>query len=254
MSAMPDRLLRILRAGLVWIALCVGPAGAIAAPLIIAAEDDWAPYSSVEKGRAEGMAVEIVRAIFAEAGLEATLVPMPYERCMEETASGRIQGCFDTVPDAKLRRNFLFHAKPLFTERPLILVRKEKSSGVLTVRDLRGQRVIVTNGYNYGNDFESDTTIERVNAIGDLNALRMLHYGNAEYAIVYERVLSQLLKGKGQEFKDSFRTAGALPVAELYISFSRATLDAKNVLGRFDAAHLRLIKSGAIRDIETRWK
>jgi polar amino acid transport system substrate-binding protein len=246
-----------VRRALTWLALCLLAVQAPAATseaLLIGAEDDWAPFSSVAQGKPVGMAVEIVSAIFAEAQLPLQLVPMPYDRCMQEALSGRMQGCFDTVPDTQLRRDYLFHAKPLFSDTTLIVVRSDSPENKLQLRDLEGRKVIVTSGYTYGDAFERNKKIERVQAIGDINTLRLLKSGAADQAIVYRHILAYLQKGKGQDLQGAFKVVGTLADNALYISFSRHLSDAKDVLAQFDAAHQRLIKSGAIARIEKRWE
>jgi polar amino acid transport system substrate-binding protein len=230
------------------------PVAAQTPPLLIGAEDDWAPFSSVENGKPVGMAVEIVSAIFAEAGLAVQLVPMPYDRCMQQALTGRLQGCFDTAPDANLRRDYLFHAQPLFSDAALILVRADSPETKLRPRDLESRNVLVTSGYTYGEGFESNPKIERVPAIGDINTLRMLKSGTADQAIVYRRILAYLLKGKGQDLNGAFKTVGTLSVNDLYLSFSPRMPDAKAVLRKFNAAHQKLLQSHAIAAIEKRWE
>ena len=222
--------------------------------LLIGAEDDWAPFSSVAQGKPVGMAVEIVSAIFAEAQLPLQLVPMPYDRCMQEALIGRMHGCFDTVPDSQLRRDYLFHAKPLFSDATVIVVRSDSPDNKLQLRDLEGRKVIVTSGYTYGEAFGRNKKIERVQAIGDVNTLRLLKSGAADQAIMFRHALAYLLKGKGQDLQGAFKTVGTLADNALYLSFSRHLPDAKGVLAQFDAAHQRLLKSGAIARIEKRWE
>lgn len=246
-------LLSILGCLALW-CLAIQPLGAQTQPLLIGAEDDWAPFSSVDSGKPVGMAVDIVNVIFSEAGLQVQLVPMPYDRCMKETLSGRLQGCFDTAPDKQLRRDYFFHAKPLFSDRALILMRMDSPETQLQLHDLEGRSVIVTSGYTYGDAFESNQRIQRVSAIGDINTLRMLKTGTADQAIVYQRIWKYLSKGKGRELNGAFKSVGTLSINDLYISFSRRMPHAKEVLRRFDAAHARLLKSGAIAQIESRWE
>lgn len=245
---------RILCLGVLGVGLGLAlPCAAQSVPLLIGAEDDWAPFSSVEGGKPVGMAVEMVSAIFAEAGLPVQLVPLPYDRCMKETLSGRLQGCFNTTQDARLRQDYLFHARPLFSDPTLILVRKDGPDQPLQLSDLEGRKVIVTSGYTYGDAFERNQKIERVPAIGDINTLRMLKAGAADQAIVFQRVLSHLQKGKGQDLRGAFKSVGTLANNHLFLSFSRRLPGAKEVIQKFDAAHQRLLQSGALARIEKRW-
>lgn len=219
----------------------------------IGAEDDWAPFSSVIEGKPVGMAVELVQAIFAEAGIPLDLVPLPYARCMDETKRGRLAGCFNTLPDAGLRREYLFHAAPLFTDELWILARADSPATQLTVRDLSGKQVLVTNGYTYGDAFEANGAIRRMTAPYDINALRMLAARRAEFAVVYRRVTQHLLRGAAKDLQGQLKPVGKLENAALYLSFSRQYPGVETIIARFEKAHARLRRNGALQKIERRW-
>jgi polar amino acid transport system substrate-binding protein len=69
---------------------------------------------------------------------------------MPEPRSGRLAGCFDTLPDAQMLRDYLFHAKPLFSDPLLILARADRPVASVQVRDLENTSVVITHGYSYG--------------------------------------------------------------------------------------------------------
>lgn len=223
------------------------------APVRIGAEDDWAPFSSVKDGKPHGMAVELVQAIFAEAGIPLELVPLPYARCMDDAKRGRLAGCFNTVPDAVLRKDFLFHAQPLFAEELWVLARTAHPANHLKAADLAGKRVIVTHGYTYGDAFESNALIQRVSAPHDINALRMLVAERGEFAVVFRRVAHYLERGAAKDVQGKFKQVGTLEDATLYLSFSRQYPQAQTLVHRFDEAHLRLRKNASLQKIEKRW-
>ena len=222
-------------------------------PLLIGAEDDWAPFSSAENGQPTGMAVDIVRAIFADANIPIKLVSVPYARCMRETKSGRLAGCFDTLPDAQMLRDYLFHTKPLFSDPLLILARADRPVASVQVRDLEDTRVVITHGYSYGDEFESNHKIQRIEGVADISNLRMLVAGRADYAIVYQRILRHQMRNKGHDLSGQLKTVGQLSDAKLYLSFSRNWADMPGVIERFNAAHARLARNGAIAAIHQKW-
>ncbi len=221
----------------------------------IGAEDDWAPFSSlnVKTGKPQGMAVDLVQAIFAESGMALELVVLPYKRCLEETKWGRIAGCFDTLQDAELRREYRFHARPLFSDPIWILARNDSTAKNLDLKALGASKVIITHGYTYGDEFEANTTVQRVVASHDINALRMLDAKRADYALVYQRITKLLLRGDAQGLADKIKPVGQLINADLYIAFSRQYPGIDDIVQRFDAAHARLLKGPVLYQIEKRW-
>lgn len=222
-------------------------------PLLIGAEDNWAPFSHAINNQPAGMAVDLVRAIFAEAGISIQLVSLSYARCMAETKAGRLAGCFSTSPDAQLRRNYLFHAKPLLSDALLILSRAESAESGLRVEHLENKVVLVTHGYSYGEAFESNTKIKRMESVADLNILRMLARGRADYAIVYQRILAYQLRGEAKDLTGQLKVVGHLETPQLFLSFSRSWPDINNHIERFNAAHNRLLRSGRIAKIQKQW-
>ena len=243
------------RACALWCAMILIPAFVLAqsAPVRIGAEDDWAPFSSVKDGKPVGMAVDLVEAIFAEAGIPLELVSVPYKRCLEETKAGRLAGCFDTLPDAQLRQDFQFHAQALFSDPILIWTRTDNPVTKVNLQGLAGQKVILTHGYTYGDVFEANTSVLRVMANHDINAFRMLDVGRGEYALVYQRISNSLFRGDAQTLKTKIKPVGVLLQASLYIAFSRKYAGIDGIIQRFDAAHARLIKNQTLSKIEKRW-
>lgn len=222
-------------------------------PLLIGAEDNWAPFSSAEKGQPTGMAVDLVRAIFAEAGIPIQLVSVPYARCMAETKAGRLAGCFDTLPDANMRRDYLFHAKPLFSDTLLILARADSTQSQLREQDLENKVVLTTHGYSYGDAFEGNSRIQRMESVADLNILRMLARSRADYAIVYQRILAYQLRDGAKDLAGQLKAVGRLEDANLFVSFSRGWPQIDTTIERFNAAHNRLLRSGRIAKIQKQW-
>lgn len=229
------------------------PTHTTVAPLLIGAEDNWAPFSSADNGQPTGMAVDLVRAIFEEAGIPIQLVSVPYARCMIETKAGRLAGCFDTLPDAQMRRDYLFHAKPLFSDTLLILARADSTESQLRERDLENKVVLITHGYSYGDAFESNSRIKRMKSVADLNVLRMLARSRGDYAVVYQRILAYQLRGSAKELTGQLKAVGRLEDAHLFLSFSRAWPHIDTTIERFNAAHDRLLRSGRIAKIQKQW-
>ena len=223
-------------------------------PLLIGAEDDWAPFSRAKNGQPVGMAVDIVRAIFGQANIPVKLVALPYARCMLETKAGKLGGCFDTLPDAQMQRDYLFHAKPLFSDPLLIITRADSKDSAVKIQDLQGKRVLITHGYSYGDEFESNFLIQRVQSTSDLSNLRMLVAGRAEYSIVYRRILGHQLRGKARDLASQIKPVGQLPNAQLYLSFSRSYPGIPDVIERFNEAHNRLLRDGTIAAISKKWE
>ena len=221
----------------------------------IGAEDDWSPYSSAVKGEPVGFAVDLVRAAWSAAGIDVELVPLPYARCMKDVDRGLLAGCFDTLRDPILESKYRWHAQPLFRARIGIYGRVEAGNdrADLTLANLRGKRVGVTHGYDYGEAFDSDATMLRDVAPSDLSSLRKLLAGRVDYVLVIDRVADDIAKthadlGKG------FSLQGVLVEPNLYISFSRTYPQIERIILQFDQGLAKVRSSGEYARIEARWR
>ena len=102
-----------------WLALAIAALAttAMAAPekILLAAEDDWPPYSSVRADRSgpEGFAVDVVREAFATQGVQVGFVVVPFALCMLMARTGEALGCFDATVLATLRADNVIVALPL---------------------------------------------------------------------------------------------------------------------------------------------
>jgi polar amino acid transport system substrate-binding protein len=253
MKALP----RTWRTWGVWGAFCVlglAAVGACAADrLRIGAEDDWRPYSYLEDGKPVGLAVDLAKAAWAAAGVDVELVPLPYARCMKEVDNGLLAGCFDTLRDARTETKYRWHKEPLFKARIAIYGRKSQPDARMDLQALRGFRVGVTNGYDYGEAFDNDSSMLRDMSSSDLTSLRKLAAGRVDYALVYDRVAKQIAK-QHPELASNFKQRGVLVEPQLYISFARDFPGIADTISRFDAGLEKVRKSGEYARIEARWK
>lgn len=228
-------------------------ASVAATKLRIGAEDDWRPYAYVQAGQPTGFAVELVRAAWSAAGVDVELVPLPYARCMREVESGKLAGCFDTLRDARTEDKYLWHKYHLFRARIGIYGRSDGPADPVNVQALRGKRVGVTNGYDYGTAFDGDPAMLRDVAASDLTSLRKLVAGRVDYALVYDRVATEIA-ANNPTLGRSFRLRGVLLEPSLYLSFSKKYPNVEPLIAKFDAGLDAIRKNGEYARIEARWR
>jgi polar amino acid transport system substrate-binding protein len=220
----------------------------------IGAEDDWRPYSYVSGREPVGFAVDIVKAAWAAAGVSLELVPLPYARCMRMVDNGDLDGCFDTLRDARTEAKYRWHRQPLFKARIAIYGRTVgPNAPVVGPDDLLGHRIGVTNGYDYGAKFDGDSRMVRDVAVSDLVSLRKLVAGRVDYALVYDRVADRIAD-LHPELGPYFVQRGVLVEPLLYLSFKRKGDALTPLIAKFDQGLEQIRKSGAYARIEARWR
>ena len=237
-----------------WLALAGWGCSALAAErLRIGAEDDWQPYSYAVDGVPRGFAVDLARAAWAAAGVEVELVSLPYARCMKEVDNNELAGCFDTLRDSRQEARYRWHQQPLFKARIGIYARADQPTSRVDLAALRGKRIGVTLGYDYGEAFDGDAAMLRDTAPSDLSSLRKLVVGRVDYALVYDRVATQIAR-QHPELDQKFRQVGVLVEPTLYISFARNYPAIERYIALFDQGLEKVRKSGEYARIEARWR
>jgi len=230
------------------------PRGRLAG-VVIGAENDWYPYSGEREGRAQGMTVDLVAAAYAAVGIEVKFEPMPYARCMAQTRAGTLVACFNTTRTALIEGDYLWPARPMFNERFLIYARADDThrGPPLQVKDLEGQKVAVTRGYEYGSEFDANPHIDRIITSHDENNFELLLRGRARYTLAPD-ANTRLLLQRRPEMAHRFKVVGALSYFGIYTTFSRMHPDAREALAAFDEGMRLINANGTAKAIQDRWR
>ena len=235
------------------------PAGAAVAQkrvAVIGAEDDWYPYSAEVNGRPEGITVELVTAAYRAVGVEVRLESVPYVRCMAQTKAGTLLACFNTTRTSLIENDYAWPARPMFEERFLIWALADAPtprSGGVQVRDLEGQQVAVTRGYEYGSEFDSNPRILRVVTSHDENNFRLLLRGRATYTLAPD-INTRLLFKRQPDLAGKFKVVGQLSAYGLYTAFSRRHPQSAEMLAAFDEGMKIIQANGVAKAIQERWR
>ncbi|KAB2970686.1 transporter substrate-binding domain-containing protein [Zoogloea sp.] len=213
--------------------------------IVIAAEDDWPPYSSIKADRSgpEGFTPELVRAVFKLKGVDVRFLTVPFARCLHYAETGRTVGCFNATIVEGNRNTFHWHPTPMFSEELAIFARSDQPGDHLTLKDLEGQTVSVTIGYTYPTELMQNQAITRFAATSDAQQLRMLATGRVRFALVntmpgYLRIHAEpSLQGR-------IRQVGRVSVDGFWVAFSKAHPDGKRMAGIFEDGLQQLKASG----------
>ncbi|TAK74476.1 MAG: transporter substrate-binding domain-containing protein [Aquabacterium sp.] len=210
-----------------WLAVAFAAlaATAMAAPekILLAAEDDWPPYSSVRGDRSgpEGFAVDVVREAFATQGVQVGFVVVPFARCMLMARTGEALGCFDATVLDDNRDTYHWHETPMFHEELAVFGRAGGSRRDMTLANLEGSTVGYTVGYTYPPAFFRNPKIRRVSAKSDRVLLEMLNAGRVDY-ILANTAPAYLRINASAKFKGRVEKVGSLSVDGFWIAFTRA--------------------------------
>lgn len=225
--------------------------------LTLLAEDDWFPYAAQRNGQAVGMAVDIVREAYRAVDVSVSFRSMPYARCMKLVEVGREIGCFDSLKDATTEPDFRFGKTPLFHGTIAIYGRSTAAAALpvagLTVAQLSGKRVGLTNGYTYGSEVELDHNMVKDIAASDLASLRKLLLGRLDYALVYSHVADYLQASHRYELAGKVQRVGEVCDEPLYLAFSKRHARSARAMQQLETGLRRLHDSGRYQQIIQSW-
>ncbi|GGC70738.1 substrate-binding periplasmic protein [Undibacterium terreum] len=228
--------------------------GLRAETITLIGEDDWYPYSALKNGQLQGFAVDVIDAAYASVGVKVQFVAAPYARCLMLVQTGQAMGCFDSLNDAKLGQEFVFHKEPIFKAVIGIYARADAAAQKITVAELKGHRVGFTHGYTYGDEVEKDNRIFREDAPTDISSLRKLLLGRSEYSLVYTRVVDYLNAFYASELQGKIRQVGIVTEDKLFVSFSKLRPEAARYADLLDKGLQTVRANGTYAVLEKKWK
>ncbi|CAN5139727.1 transporter substrate-binding domain-containing protein [soil metagenome] len=225
--------------------VALAPRMASAETIVIAAEDDWAPYSSLKpnKSAPEGFAVDLVREAFKSQGIDVKFESVPFTRCMFLAKTGAVAGCFNASPVDDSRGEYVWHTTPMFKEDLAIFALASEPRRDLGLKDLEGKTAGYTLGYICPGDFMSDTRIRKRGVKSDKLLLNMLLAGRVDY------ILMDLLPGEMRINADPVARARIKPVGTVstngfWVAFSKKRPDAQRLADTFEKGLLDLKTTG----------
>jgi polar amino acid transport system substrate-binding protein len=218
--------------------------------IVIAAEDDWPPYSARQAGTTDpvGFTPSLVREVFARRGIEVEFITVPFSRCLLYAQTGRAVACFNvTITDAN-RDEFYWHPTPMFQEGLAIFALRGRFQPELNSKDLENYSVGITNAYTYPTDFMANPKITRAVAQSDANLLKMLIKHRVDFIIL--NTLPGQLRIRDENLGTQIERVGMISLDGFWLSFSKRNPDGERLSKIFEEGLLELKKSGRFAELE----
>ncbi|MFP6797685.1 MAG: transporter substrate-binding domain-containing protein [Pseudomonas sp.] len=222
--------------------------------ILIAAEDDWAPYSAkrADSPEPDGFTPTLVREIFARSNIEVEFVTVPFSRCLHYAETGHTVACFNVTITEANRNKFYWHPTPMFHEGLAIFALRGRFQPELNSKDLENHTVGITNGYTYPTDFMQNPKIERAVAQSDTNLMNMLIKGRVDFIVM--NTLPGQLRILDEKFGSQIERVGMISLDGFWLSFSKNHPDGERLSKIFEEELNRLIVSGRVAELELNMK
>lgn len=227
---------------------CIYTCLSYAETITIAAEDDWAPYSSIKQDKSgpEGLAPELIKKVFKLKGVDVQYVTLPFARCMYYTLIGKTIGCFDATVTKENKNQYYWHKTPLFTAQLAVFARRNSEDNDLKIKDMEGKTVGYTIGYTYSKEVLQNKKIKLFGTVSDHNQLSMLANGRIQYALVYT-MPGALIANQDPKLQGKVKIVGHINDDGFWIVFSKTHPDGKRLMETFQSG-LELFKSSGEYD------
>lgn len=138
---------RLLRSFLPWLGLLAAFAGlhpALAGPLLVA--DEWCPYNCAQDDVHQGYVIDLLQAIFTQAGMPATYLVTPWTRAILMVEQGKADLLVGTTPEVTPHHLL---SLPIGENRTCFFAALGSPWHFQQIADLYGQRLGVIQGYSY---------------------------------------------------------------------------------------------------------
>lgn len=220
------------------------------ANVLLAGEDDWPPYSAADKRLATpeheplGFSAQLIRAAFATQGIAVRFITVPFARCMRLAKTKQVAGCFNATITNENRQDYLWHQPPMFREELSIFGPPAEGGAMLTLADLRGKSVAVTNGYTYPSEFVQDARIRKFWANSDDNLIQMLLGKRVDF-ILLNRTPGGLRIDATPGAKGQVVRRGTVSTDDFWIAFSKQYPDAPQLAKAFGKGLAQMHQNGS---------
>ena len=221
--------------------------------IILGAENDWYPYTANINGKTEGFTPDLISEVYKLQGIDVEFKSLSYVKCMDEVKNGDLLGCFNSGISDENKEIYKFNKTALFKAKIIILELNNASNKNMTVKDLEGKKVGVTNAYEYGNEFDNNKKIIKDQANSDISTLKKLVEGKVQYSVIYEKVFKYLERKYKSDFQGKLKPAGTISDDGIYIAFSKKFKDSDKYINEFNKGFEKYQKSGAYKKLVNKW-
>jgi ABC-type amino acid transport substrate-binding protein len=249
---------------LAWAPAAASPAPKPAKPVksvVRLATLDWEPYIGTRL-RDQGYAAALVRAAFADQGVEVKIEFYPWARALHLARTGAVDGLMPEYFNPSREQEFVYSAE--FPGGPLVLYKRRADRIAFSadpgkqqdaaLRALKDKRFGVVRGYLNTPVFDAASYLKKEEANDDATNLRKLVYNRIDLAVIDRRVADHIIHTQYPAYLAKLEPMSP-PLAEipLYIAFSRKSPRHVVALAAFNRGLAAMQKDGRVEKLYQRY-
>lgn len=212
----------------------------------------WTIQKSKSPSDIEGLAVDIMDELFKRAGADIHLVALPFKRCLENTKSGELDGCFMTIKNKEREQYAEFSDS--YLEIPTYVYFSPDKFGQFewnSWEDLKPYKIGVQRGFKYGPSFTtaSKNMPLRIVEVSDVTeGAGMLLLGRIDLLLINEFRYDYLLLHH-PEFRGKLsRAQRPVGIGHVHIAISKRSPSA-SLIPKLNAVIQEMTSDGTIQKI-----
>jgi len=214
--------------------------------------DVWPPFTNVETKYA--FALDLVGEALTRANVQSNTEILGFTEAMDGIRSGKFDGSAALWYSLE-RSQFLLYSEPYLENRLILVGLKGSDVSADSLSQLNGQRVAIVESYEYGALVDGEESMELVAGNSDQQNLDRLLLGEVNYMLVDALLIEYLLKYQSEEaakfLEIGNKTMVRLP---LYLAIRKETMDAENIIKKFNDEIKRMIEDGTYnRILQLNW-
>lgn len=248
-------------AALLAAALSFAPMPLVAVEPLRLASLEWEPYIGPDLPE-QGYVAALIRAAFAEKGVEVEIEFYPWARALHLARTGAVDGVVPEYFNASRESEFEFSAT--FPGGPLVLC-KRRSDAIVFAADpllepdaaleaLKGWRFGVVRGYLNTPEFDAADYLIKEETSDDATNLRKLVFGRIDLAVIDRHVAEHLIRTRYPNYTQKIECmTPALADMPLFIAFSRKSPRMPDALTSFNLGLKALEADGRLATLRARY-
>lgn len=214
--------------------------------ILIAMDSNSYPIMYENNGEPQGLYAKIIVKAFEKMGVEVSLRPYTWKDALVISSSGEM----GIVGIEKIGEPVYDFSEPIFSEKYMLYVRKGESFAFTDMQDLKGKKIGILNGTEYGFDFEtakSDGLFTTEVSNSDSENFSKLESGKIDCVVANEYVARPLLVD-GQFAGKMEVIITPLTVSNAYLAFSKSA-NQNDLLKKFNEILIEMKSDGSYNAI-----
>jgi ABC-type amino acid transport substrate-binding protein len=212
---------------------------------------EFPPYVIKQGDHLSGFEVEFVRELCRKLGVEAEFTLVPWNRALEYVKQGTVDGILMPVYSQERAEYIYFTDLPVGRERISIMSLPGSGIKAKSLDDLKDKMIGVIFGYSYGQEFDENKALRKVESYDNDLLLKKLNLERYQLIASDEYVINHVARQAGQA---ELETVLNLKDNPKFLGFSKAIGQrGKDLAKRFTQAIHDLQQDGTLEKIRKRY-